>query len=111
MSNNNNVLWSAGDGHLPQQVWQKIEDRGYRVLLADGKVPILESIQKLSPCLLVSEVNGGSDSSLDLFAEIKTKYPDLPVVLISPHPSIEEAVEAIKLGITDWYTFFTFYFF
>ncbi|MBW1802516.1 MAG: sigma-54-dependent Fis family transcriptional regulator [Deltaproteobacteria bacterium] len=75
---------------------------GYRVMLVDGKSPILDSIQKLSPCLLVSEVNGGPDSFLDRFAEIRSKYPDLPMIVISPHPSIDEAVQAIKLGITDY---------
>src|SRR5262245_14808722 len=43
----------------------------------------------------------GKDGSL-LLEAIKTTSPDLPVVILSGHGTIEEAVRAIRLGAADF---------
>ena len=103
MSNNNkNILWTATDISLPETLWSRLEGLGYRVMVADNDNNILSEIQKISPKLWVCEIDGNPDSELSDLREIRTKYPDLPIILLSISPSIEEAVRAIRLGATDY---------
>lgn len=39
---------------------------------------------------------------IDLFYNLKGKKPDLPVIIVTGYPSVDTAVESIKLGVTDY---------
>jgi two-component system, NtrC family, nitrogen regulation response regulator NtrX len=69
----------AGDG---EEGLRKFRDRTYDVVLCDIKMPKLDGIEFLDK---VREVN-----------------PDVPVIMISGHGTIETAVEAVKKGAYDY---------
>ena len=60
MSDNNhkNILWTAQDNLLPQDLWQRLEEMGYKVLVAEGGDNFISMVGKVSPCLWVGEVEG-----------------------------------------------------
>jgi len=39
---------------------------------------------------------------IDLFYNIRGKKPDLPVIIVTGYPSVDTAVESIKLGVADY---------
>ena len=39
---------------------------------------------------------------IDLFYNLRGKKPDLPVIIVTGYPSVDTAVESIKLGVTDY---------
>lgn len=43
-------------------------------------------------------------NGLDLLQEIKGKYPDMPVIILTAYGTIEKAVEAIKKGASNYLT-------
>jgi DNA-binding NtrC family response regulator len=104
MSNNNhrNILWTATDAPLPKGLWDRLEGLGYRVLLGNGDDLSPGRFQKLSPSLWVCQAEGAQESGLAKLRNVRAEFPDLPIVLLSNRPSIEEAVTAIKSGITDY---------
>jgi len=61
------------------------------LLLADGRIDLLMTDLRLP----------GKDG-LALLESAKAAIPDLPVVLLSGHGTIEEAVKAIRLGAADF---------
>ena len=57
----------------------------------------------ISFCL--SEPEAGSDvAGMQLLAEIKRRWPELPVVMLTAHGSVETAVRAMSLGAHDFLT-------
>lgn len=43
-------------------------------------------------------------NGLDLLQEIKGKYPDMPVIILTAYGTIEKAVEAMKKGASNYLT-------
>ncbi|MBN2125243.1 MAG: sigma-54-dependent Fis family transcriptional regulator [Deltaproteobacteria bacterium] len=96
------ILWSARDITLPESLWGRLKEQGYKVLLADGEEDSLARIGSVSPCLWVREFEKDPDSEMGVLRVIRTRYPDLPIVVISRNPTIEEAAESIKTGASDY---------
>ncbi|MBN8787894.1 MAG: sigma-54-dependent Fis family transcriptional regulator [Terrimonas sp.] len=69
----------AGDG---EEGLKKFKEKNYDVVLCDIKMPKLDGIEFLDK---VAEIN-----------------PDVPVIMISGHGTIETAVEAVKKGAYDY---------
>ncbi len=98
----NNILWTASDFTIPEDIWKRLEDRGFKVLLSDKNMDVNDKIENLSPRLWVGQINGDSRSVLSQLKDIKAKMPLLPVVLIALDSNVEDAVSAIKLGAFDY---------
>jgi two-component system response regulator FlrC len=102
MSNNNKILWTASNASLPGDLWGRLEDHGYKVLVAEEKSDISNQIKKLLPKLWVGMMNGDVDAALTRLQSIRSENPDLAIILISSSPCVEDAVRAIKLGANDY---------
>jgi len=102
MSNNNKILWTASNASLPGDLWSRLEDHGYKVLLAEEKSDISSQIKRLLPKLWVGMMNGDVDGALTRLQSIRSEYPELAIILISSSPCVEDAVRAIKLGANDY---------
>lgn len=98
----NKVLWTATDVPLPQPVWNRLKNRGFRVVLAEGNGNILDRIAELSPRLWVGLLRENTSHDFALLKSIREKYPELAVLLFSRDPKVEQAVEAIKMGASDF---------
>jgi two-component system response regulator FlrC len=100
--NKNHILWTATNLSLPEILWKRLETLGYKVLIADGDM--VAQIETLSPKLWVGQINGEPDFALNQIQDIRSKCPHMPIILISSQPHIDEAVHAIKLGVSDYIT-------
>ena len=100
--NKNHILWTATNLSLPEILWKRLETLGYKVLIADGDM--VAQIETLSPKLWVGQINGEPDFALNQIQDIRSKCPHMPIILISSQPHIDEAVHAIKLGVSDYPT-------
>ncbi len=98
----NNILWTASDIAIPEDIWKRLEDRGFKVLMSDKSMDVNEKIDSLSPRLWVGQINGNSESVLTQLKDIKGKKPLLPVILIALHSNVEDAINAIKLGAFEY---------
>jgi two-component system response regulator FlrC len=52
--------------------------------------------------LVVSDVQMGTMSGLDLLRSIKLNHPELPVLMMTAYATIDDAVEAMRLGAIDY---------
>ncbi|HEX9828585.1 MAG TPA: response regulator, partial [Bacteroidota bacterium] len=48
--------------------------------------------------MFFNENSGDADSSVQVLKRLKALVPDLPVIVLTDNPSVEIAVEAIKVG-------------
>lgn len=76
----------------------------YRPELHSGDdVSVLDAIRGRAALRVVILCGAGTDfRTLDLLAQVKASWPDLAVIVISAHPTVEHATEAIRRGAEDF---------
>ncbi|OCW58186.1 sigma-54-dependent transcriptional regulator [Hoeflea olei] len=81
-----------------------LEDEGHETRMAADSDSALAAISDRVPRLIFLDIwlQGSRLDGLALLDEIKARYPELPVVMISGHGNIETAVSAIKRGAYDF---------
>jgi two-component system nitrogen regulation response regulator NtrX len=81
-----------------------LEDEGYVVRTAGNADDAIAAIETRRPQLVLLDIwlEGSRLDGLALLDVIKQNHPDLPVVMISGHGTIETAVAAIKQGAYDF---------
>src|SRR5512140_2280199 len=81
-----------------------LADEGFETRVASNSDGALHEIAQRRPHLVVLDVwlQGSRLDGIQLLEEITRDHPDLPVVIISGHGTIETAVAAIKRGAYDF---------
>jgi two-component system nitrogen regulation response regulator NtrX len=81
-----------------------LQDEGYSVRTAKNADEAISAIQARRPHLVLLDIwlEGSRLDGLALLDVIKGEYPDMPVVMISGHGTIETAVAAIRRGAYDF---------
>ena len=81
-----------------------LEDEGFFPRTAADSDAALAAVRDRLPALVVLDVwlqNSAMDG-IEILGELKALHPDLPVIIISGHGTIETAVAAIKKGAYDF---------
>ena len=96
------VLVASDDRQLTAALAQLLTR--YRPEVAEGSAPsVLARLTRGDALRLLILVDAGFDSAtLDLLQTIKERHPDLSVLLVSAHPTIEHATESIRRGAEDF---------
>ncbi|MCB1558055.1 MAG: sigma-54-dependent Fis family transcriptional regulator [Alphaproteobacteria bacterium] len=81
-----------------------LEDEGYGTGQAESAAQVYEALAKKPYSLVVLDIwlKNSEYDGLSILEKIKVDYPNLPVVMISGHGTIETAVKAIKIGAYDF---------
>jgi two-component system nitrogen regulation response regulator NtrX len=79
-----------------------LTDEGYRALAVGSGPEALARIGEEVPDLVILDIWLPDVDGIDTLAEIKRQWPELPVVMMSGHGTIETAVKATKLGAYDF---------
>ncbi|MBI4840870.1 MAG: sigma-54-dependent Fis family transcriptional regulator [candidate division NC10 bacterium] len=79
-----------------------LKDEGYRVRgIATGE-ELLKQVGQAVPDLVILDVWLPGMDGLQTLEEVKRLHPELPVIMISGHSTVEAAVKATKLGAYDF---------
>ena len=78
------------------------ERYGYRVETAASGLEALQKLEKSPFELLFVDIKMPEMDGIELLGRVKEAYPETTVVIITAYGSIETAVEAMKLGATDY---------
>lgn len=81
-----------------------LSDEGYATRVSADSDSALEALNARMPSLLILDIwlKGSKLDGLELLEQVKQHWPDLPVVIISGHGTIETAVAAIRKGAYDF---------
>jgi two-component system nitrogen regulation response regulator NtrX len=81
-----------------------LDDEGHGTRTAGDADMALASIEERRPSLLFLDIwlQGSRLDGMQLLEMIKGEHPDLPIVMISGHGTIDTAVAAIKKGAFDF---------
>ncbi len=79
-----------------------LSDDGFEVMHAYNGYEALKKIETDSPDIVLLDIWMPGMDGIDTLKEIKKTSPNLPVVMITGHGSIESAVDATKSGAFDF---------
>lgn len=96
------ILIVEDDVALCEALIDTIEMVGYETVAADSGEAALERIARDTPRLVLSDVHMRGMDGHTLLRRIKTRWPDMPVVLMTAYGTIEKAVEAMREGAVDY---------
>src|SRR6476660_2235158 len=77
---------------------------GYDVITAANGVEALGGMEKSKGGVhtVITDLKMPGLDGMGLLKKLSADYPDVPVVMITAHGSVESAVEAVKLGAFDY---------
>lgn len=81
-----------------------LEDEGYKTAQAETAAQVFELIKQKKFSLVVLDIwlQNSEYDGLGILEKIKFEHPDVPVIMISGHGTIETAVKAIRIGAYDF---------
>ena len=82
----------------------RLSASGFRINTANSGVEALQRIKSELPDLVLSDLRMDGMDGMALFSAIQDDHPALPVVIITAHGSIPDAVEATQKGIFGFLT-------
>ncbi len=98
------ILIVDDEADIRELIGGLLEDEGYQARYAGDADSALSAIRQRKPALAVLDVwlQGSRLDGIELLDEIKQADPELPVIVISGHGTIETAVAAIRKGAYDF---------
>jgi two-component system nitrogen regulation response regulator NtrX len=81
-----------------------LSDEGYECRTAGDSTSALQAVDQRRPSLVLLDVwlHGSPMDGLEVLDAIKSREPDLPVIIFSGHGNIDTAVSAISRGAVDF---------
>ncbi len=98
----NTILVVEDDAGLREALIDTLEMSGIECVAASSAEQAMLLLKKDQFSLVVSDVQMGAMSGLDLLRSIKLNHPDLPVLMMTAYATIDDAVEAMRLGAIDY---------
>jgi DNA-binding NtrC family response regulator len=98
------VLIVEDHDRLREQLGQFYEQEGYQVATAGSGEDALQKLGTEKFALVVSDVKMPGLDGFQLARHIREKHPDTDIILITAFGNIRQAVEAMKLGASDYIT-------
>ena len=79
-------------------------DEGYQTRAAGDADTALEAVRARRPSLILLDIwlEGSRLDGMQILETVKRDHPNLPVIMISGHGTVEMAVNAIKMGAYDF---------
>ena len=98
MPTDTRVLVVENDVRLRNALAELIRSWGYEAESAPDGQQALEKISSFDPVLVVSDLRMPVMGGMDLLKQVRETRPGINFIMLTGHASIDEAVEATKLG-------------
>ena len=98
------VLVIDDDPDLLALLSMRLTSAGYRVTAVPSAEAALAQLAIERPQLVLSDVQLPGRDGMALFDEIRARHPSLPVILLTAHGTIPDAVEATARGVFSYLT-------
>jgi two-component system, NtrC family, response regulator GlrR len=104
MMNTGHLLLVDDDPDLLRLLALRLKASGYDVATAENGQKALSMIAADRPDLVVTDLRMDGLDGMGLFTEIDKRHSGLPVILLTAHGTIPDAVEATKRGVFSYLT-------
>jgi two-component system, LuxR family, response regulator FixJ len=80
-----------------------LESAGIDVVTHDSASAFLDVVRKAEPACIITDVKMPGLSGIELLQRVKELKLDVPVIVMTGHADVPLAVEAMKVGATDFF--------
>jgi len=98
------ILVVDDDVEMRELVHDVLKARGHQVTTAGSGQEALTLLAQSDFVVVLTDLRMEGMGGTELLTEIKRVYPDIDVILMTAFGSVETAVEAMKLGASDYLT-------
>jgi two-component system, NtrC family, response regulator GlrR len=102
--NRGDILLVDDDPDLLKLISLRLTSAGYRVRTADSGETALATIAVERPATVVTDLRMPGIDGLQLFQAIHRQHPALPVIILTAHGTIPDAVSATQRGVFGYLT-------
>jgi two-component system response regulator GlrR len=92
------------DADMLRLLTMRLNAAGYRVSAVASAEAALVQLEVERPQLVLSDVQLPGKDGLALFEDIRARHPSLPVILLTAHGTIPDAVDATERGVFTYLT-------
>jgi len=98
------ILVVDDDPDLLRLMQIRLTAAGYAVSTAESAERALAQVSATRPQLVVTDLRMGGMDGMALFEAIRSGHPMLPVIILTAHGTIPDAVAAVQLGVSGYLT-------
>lgn len=98
------ILAVDDDENILTVLEARLENAGYETLLADCAETALEMLADTRVDLIISDVKMPGMGGQGLLEEVLRSWPHIPIIMLTAHGTIPDAVASIQTGATDYMT-------
>ncbi|XPF93864.1 sigma 54-interacting transcriptional regulator [Colwellia sp. RE-S-Sl-9] len=101
---NGNILIVDDDPHLLRLLGIRLSAANYKVESAENAKVALGKLKSFHPQLVISDLRMEGMDGMALFEQIRQQYPSMPVIILTAHGTIPDAISATKQGVFSFLT-------
>ena len=98
------ILITDDDVDIQGLLRTRLDSLGYETRLECNAADLRVALKEEDFQVLLLDINLPDGDGIDLISEVHEIDPDLPIIMITAHGSIEKAVEAMRRGAYDFCT-------
>ncbi len=102
MSTTNSILIIDDEAFLRRSLSLILERNGYLVTCASNAQQGLQLLQSGAYDLMFLDIKLPDRSGMSILPEIRQHYPEMPVLILTAHATLETAIEAVHQGARDY---------
>jgi two-component system nitrogen regulation response regulator GlnG len=96
-------IWIVDDDRSIRWVLEKaLQQADMEVTAYDSADAALQRLERERPSVLMTDVRMPGTSGLQLLADVRSRWPELPVIVITAHSDLESAVSAYQGGAFEY---------
>jgi two-component system response regulator GlrR len=104
MNHSDDILLVDDDPDLLKLISLRLVSAGYRVRTADSGEAALAALAIARPGIVVTDLRMPGIDGMQLFEAIHRQHPSLPVIILTAHGTIPDAVAATQRGVYGFLT-------
>jgi DNA-binding NtrC family response regulator len=97
-----NVLVLDDEKRFTEELNEFLQNSGFQTYEANTGAQGLSILKKQSIDLLILDVRLPGVNGLDILKEVKAKYPNMEVIVVSAHGDMDTVIKAMRLGAIDY---------
>ena len=92
-------VWVVDDDRSIRWVLEKaLQQEGMSPQTFDSASSLLSRLERQQPDVIISDIRMPGSSGLDLLAQLREKFPRLPVIIMTAHSDLDSAVASYQGG-------------
>jgi DNA-binding response OmpR family regulator len=102
MGSSHSILIIDDEPNLRRSLGLILQRAGYSVTTASNASEAIQLLQAGAYDLTFLDIKLPDQNGIQLLPQIKEIYPDMPVLILTAHATLDTAIEAVRLGARDY---------